>query len=193
MLKHCGTTEIKTERLLLRQFKITDAEDMLKYWISYSETQARYLDRVYTTQEDVENLLSEWINNYKNEWFYKWAIIEAESGYCIGQVALWFGEGDSCMPEYCIGDNFQRRGYMTEAFKAVLEFAFMELNVERIDIATRSVNISSQKVIYNCGFRHIETDKNALYEDGVQVDRYLYLLTKSEWVSNKILFKNFTA
>jgi len=186
MLNHCQTPEIKTERLLLRQFKIMDAEDMLKYWISYSETQSRYLDQVYTTQEDVEKLILQWIDGYKRGNFYKWAIIEAESDYCIGQVALWFNEEDgSCMPEYCIGDKFQRRGYMTEAFKAVLEFAFMKLNAEKIDNATRSVNIGSQKVINSCGFRHIETDKNALYENGVQVDRYFYILTRDEWLAAK--------
>ena len=181
MLEHCGTIDIKTERLLLRQFKLTDAEDMLKYWISYAETQARYLDQVYTSQEDVEQLLSTWIENYTSESFYKWAIVELESNCCVGQVSLWFNEDEYCIPTYCIGDKFQRRGYMTEAFKAVLEFAFTKLGAEKIDIATRSVNAGSQKVITNCGFRHIETDKNALYENGVQVDRYFYVLTRKEW------------
>lgn len=34
MLKHNGTQTIETERLILRKFAYTDADDMLKYWIS---------------------------------------------------------------------------------------------------------------------------------------------------------------
>lgn len=34
MLTHIGTDTIETERLILRKFKISDDEAMLKYWIA---------------------------------------------------------------------------------------------------------------------------------------------------------------
>ena len=34
MLTHMGTETIETERLILRKFKYTDDEAMLKYWVA---------------------------------------------------------------------------------------------------------------------------------------------------------------
>ncbi len=34
MLTHVGTNNIETERLILRKFKYTDDEAMLKYWVA---------------------------------------------------------------------------------------------------------------------------------------------------------------
>ena len=186
MLNHSGTIEIKTERLLLRKFALADAEDMLKYWISYPMVQYQYLDAAVPSMEEVEELLKNWIKQYDKENYYHWAIIEIESDCCIGHFGLWYDEeDDTWMPTYCIGEKFQCKGYMTEAYKAVIKFAFTQLNVEKLDVATRSANIASQQVINKCGFIHVDTEKNALYENGIIMDRYFYALTKDEWLRIK--------
>ena len=49
MLTHIGTDTIETERLILRKFKISDDEAMLKYWIADKKIQSLYSEPVYTT------------------------------------------------------------------------------------------------------------------------------------------------
>lgn len=55
MLTHIGTNTIETERLMLRRFKYTDDEDMLKYWVADEKIQSLYSEPVYTTKEAVKD------------------------------------------------------------------------------------------------------------------------------------------
>ena len=57
MLTHIGTDTIETERLILRKFKISDDEAMLKYWIADEKIQSLYSEPVYTTKAEVDELL----------------------------------------------------------------------------------------------------------------------------------------
>lgn len=76
MLTHIGTDTIETERLILRKFKISDDEAMLKYWIADKKIQSLYSEPVYTTKAEVDELLKKYINSYQKNDYYRWAIIE---------------------------------------------------------------------------------------------------------------------
>ena len=65
MLTHIGTDTIETERLILRKFKISDDEAMLKYWIADKKIQSLYSEPVYTTKAEVDELLEKYINSYQ--------------------------------------------------------------------------------------------------------------------------------
>ena len=64
MLTHIGTQTIETERLILRKFKISDDEAMLKYWIADEKIQSLYSEPVYTTKAEVDELLEKYNNSY---------------------------------------------------------------------------------------------------------------------------------
>lgn len=64
MLTHTGTTAIETERLVLRRFEYSDNEAMLKYWIADEKIQSMYSEPVYTTKEEVKELLDKYIGSY---------------------------------------------------------------------------------------------------------------------------------
>ena len=57
MLTHNGTKTIETERLILRRFEYTDDTAMLKYWIADEKIQSLYSEPVYSTKEEVKELL----------------------------------------------------------------------------------------------------------------------------------------
>ena len=186
MFTHCGTVEIETERLLLRRFQLTDAEDALRYWLSYPMVTYRYMfGGAYADKESVEALLAQWIDKYSTSNFYKWAIEEQVSGACIGDIYLWgINENEiSCEMGFALGEAFGGKGYMTEASKAVINFSFDVINALKVNICTRSSNIASQNVIAKCGFTQVDTAKDALWENGVQCDRYFYSLMRDKWLS----------
>ena len=72
MLTHIGTDTIETERLILRKFKISDDEAMLKYWIADEKIQSLYSEPVYTTKAEVDELLEKYINSYQKNDYYRW-------------------------------------------------------------------------------------------------------------------------
>ena len=92
MLTHSGTQTIKTERLILRRFAYSDDDSMLKYWISDPEIQSLYSEPVYTTKEEVKELLDQYIFSYGKENYNRWAIINKETNQCIGQIAYFLGD-----------------------------------------------------------------------------------------------------
>ena len=70
----------KYERLILRPFQYTDDNDMLDYWIRDLKIRSLYSEPAYNTKEKVKELLDKYIGSYQKTDYYRWAIIEGESG-----------------------------------------------------------------------------------------------------------------
>ncbi len=130
MVNSIGTISLESDRLQLRRFEYSDSDDMLKYWISYEKIQSMYSEPTYKSEEELKPLLDKYIANYQDDYYYRWAIIEKKSNICIGQVALYFvsAKNECCELEYCLGSQFHRNGYMTEAVTRVLQFCFDDAN-----------------------------------------------------------------
>ncbi|MBP2651714.1 MAG: GCN5-related N-acetyltransferase [Firmicutes bacterium] len=184
MLTHTGTVSIETERLILRKFEYADDENMLKYWVSDPSIQSMYSEPVYTTKEEVKELLNKYISAYEKDNYYRWAIILKDIGECIGQIAYFLvnSENHFAEIEYCIGNQFQRRDLATEATKAVIQFGFNKVNLHKVQICHKSINIASRRVIEKCGFVYEGTLRDFFYVDGEYVDRLYYSILKNEFV-----------
>ncbi len=55
---------------------------------------------------------------------------------------------------YWIGEEYARRGYMTEAINAIVQYAFMDLDLSRIESACLADNKPSRGVLEKCGFKY---------------------------------------
>ena len=186
MLTHIGTIKIETERLILRRFEYSDDDAMLKYWISDEKIQSLYAEPVYSTKEEVKELLDKYITSYEKEDYYRWAIIEKESGECIGQIAYFLVDNHHHFAEieYCIGSAFQCKGYATEATKAVISFGFDQMNLHKVQISCKSINMPSKRVIEKCGFVYEGTLRDYFYLNGEYVSRLYFSILRDEYVSS---------
>ncbi|MBU3200146.1 GNAT family N-acetyltransferase [Clostridium estertheticum] len=182
MLTHIGTMQIKTERLLLRKFEYTDDKNMLKHWVSDPEIQLMYSEPVYTTMKEVKELLNKYISAYEKNDCYRWAIVLKETGECIGQIAYFLVDSNNHFAEieYCIGSCFQRKGFATEATKSVIQYGFDKINLHKVQICHKSINIPSRNVIEKCGFVYEGTLRDFFYMDGQYVDRLYYSILKDK-------------
>jgi ribosomal-protein-alanine N-acetyltransferase len=187
VLLHCGTKNIETNRLLLRAFRFTDDEDMLQYWISDPEIQSMYCEPVYTTKNEVNVLLNKYISSYQSEDYYRWAVIEKESQICIGQIAFFLVDNKNhfCELEYCIGKKFQRKGYATEATRAVIDFGFRDVHFHKIQICHNLNNNASKRLIQKCGLTYEGTLRDYYFIDGKYVGRLYYSILEDEWEAIK--------
>ena len=88
----------------------------------------------------------------QRDWYAMW-IIENEDGIPVGDLCFK-GVEDGKNPEigYGIDDEFQGRGYATEAVKLALAWAFNHVGVAAVEAETDPDNIASQKVLAKCGF-----------------------------------------
>lgn len=183
MLTHIGTETIETERIILRRFEYTDDNAMLKYWVADEKIQSLYSEPVYSTKEEVKELLDKYIESYDKSDYYRWAIIEKNSGECIGQIAFFLVDSKNHFAEieYCIGSDFQCKGFATEATKAVIKYGFEKMNLHKIQICTKTINKPSKRVIEKCGFTYEGTLRDYFYMNGEYVGRLYFSMLKSEF------------
>lgn len=152
MLTHKGTQELKTQRITLRKFTPEDAYDMYHNWAK-DERVCKFLTwDPHQSVEATEQLLRIWCKDYENPEWYQWAI-DLE-GKVIGSISVVHvsNENDYVEIGYCIGFDYWGKGIMTESVKAVTDFLFAQVGVNRIEICHAVKNPASGKVAQKCGF-----------------------------------------
>ena len=148
-MKHCGTQKIETKRLVLRQFLQEDARDLLELWIADPNVQSEYGEPVYETMEAVQALLDQWIARYAQPSFYRWAMIEKESGRCVGQIAFCrvYEDCRAAEIEYCVSAQRWGKGYAGEALQAVIDYIFENTDFAWLEAYHREENEKSGRVL----------------------------------------------
>ena len=122
--------------------------------------------------------------------FDTWAIHEKESGKIIGSIGLETDKRragvNSREVGYWLGKNYWRRGYMTEAAKAVIDFAFEEFGCVVLSICTGPHNKRSQSIIKKCGFRFEGIQRKGYHIlDGTDRDNLVFSMLREEWEEMK--------
>lgn len=183
VLNHHGTINIKTQRIQLRRFNHSDSDNMLKNWISDPEIQSLISEPVYSTKQEVAELLKKYIESYDKSDFYRWAIVLKETNECIGQIAFFLIDNKNHFGEieYCIGKKFQRKGFATECTQALIDFGFEQIQLNKIQICHKANNTPSKRVIEKCGFVYEGTLRDFFYMNGKYVDRLYYSILKNEY------------
>jgi ribosomal-protein-alanine N-acetyltransferase len=70
-MQHSSTQPIETSRLILIPFEISDCDDALANWASNKKIQAEYGEPVYSTIDEVKQLIENWIKQYENIDFFR--------------------------------------------------------------------------------------------------------------------------
>lgn len=81
---------------------------------------------------------------------------------------------------YWIGKPFAGRGYMTEAVRAAVGFAFDTLHLHRLEAATMPNNIASIRVLEHNGFRREGYARQFLKINGAWEDHVLHALLSED-------------
>lgn len=182
-MEHLGTYTLETKNLLLKRFEYEHIDSMLKNFIADENIQKMYSEPTYKTPEEVKALLDKYISSYSSLDYYRYAIIDKESLECIGLIAFFLVDTKNQFAEieYCIGSNYQRRGYATEATKRLIDFGFNNIKLHKIQICCKSINIASRRVIEKCGFTYEGTLRDYFLLDGKYVGREYFSILESEY------------
>jgi [ribosomal protein S5]-alanine N-acetyltransferase len=81
---------------------------------------------------------------------------------------------------YWIGETFSRRGYMTDALRTVVPYAFEHLRLHRLEAACLPTNEASIRLLRKCGFIEEGTARKYLKINGRWEDHLLFGLVAGE-------------
>ena len=86
---------------------------------------------------------------------------------------------------YWLGKEFQGKGLMTAACRAMVEHAFAELGLNRVGIACAIANEKSRAIPERLGFRQEGVQRQAEWLYDHFVDHVVYAALASEWQSEQ--------
>ncbi len=155
------------EHVVLREFRQEDISG-LRSWVNDAAT-TRYLSGAFTkpqTWEQSETFLSNILNGSAGG--VNLVIADRESRRYLGQCNLFMIDQTARHAELAIilAPDSVGRGYGTEAVGLLLDFAFRQLNLNRVYLKVHADNARAIRCYEKCGFRLEGRLREQIYRDG---------------------------
>lgn len=184
MLTHKGTKTIETRRLILRPALPEDAKPMFENWASDPEV-TKFLTWPPHGSIDVSAaVIRSWIEGYSRDDYYQWMICLKEDVHSpIGSISAVEHNDTVEKAEigYCIGRNWWRKGIMTEALRAVIEYLFNEVGMRRVEARHDPRNPNSGAVMRKCGMKYEGTARQSDRNNQGICDAAYYAILRRDW------------
>ena len=170
---------LETERLIIRNVRAEDAEDM--HPIRHSDFVMRFNCMKPVSMEAFRAMLQR--NADKDGWLH---VELKETGRAIGMIGVAEDDlryqVDAVTIDYYLGEQYARRGYMTEALSAVMKYLFEEKKAELISARVFGENEASAALLKKLGFVHEGTlRKGVRTHDGIAHYDKLFSILKEEY------------
>ena len=145
----------------------------------------KYIDRpMPVVMDEVREKIEEGIASMEACKALLWAIVRKEDKRYLGDVGYWrideehgFGEiGYSLHPEHW------RKGYMSEALKVLLPYAFQKMGLHRIEANVNVDNVASSSLLVKVGFQKEAHFRENYYYNEQFLDSHIYGLLEKDLV-----------
>lgn len=171
---------LETERLILRPWSTEDAEDLYAY-ASTPKVGPMAGWKPHENLEESKKILAMFIEEDDT-----WALELKETHHVIGSVGLHSRTREGLVLDreigYVISEDCWGRGLVVEAVKAVLAYAFDELQMNTLMVAHFCFNKQSKRVIEKLGFEHRKhLPEVCVRYDGVVLDEEIYSMTREQY------------
>ncbi|HEV3268962.1 MAG TPA: GNAT family N-acetyltransferase [Acidimicrobiales bacterium] len=173
---------LHTARLRLRTFNDADADDLfamhsnayvLRYWDSPPWDERRRAEQFITACREIADAGTG----------ARLAVDRVADGAFLGWCSLtrWNPDYRSASLGYCFDDAAWGQGYATEAVRALLQWAFDTLDLNRVQAETDTRNAASARVLEKLGFVREGTLREDCVVNGEVSDSWVYGLIGRQW------------
>lgn len=175
---------METERLILRPWLESDAEECFRY-AKDPEVGPPAGWAVHSDVEYTRNIIRDVLSAPET-----YAIVLKETGLPVGSVGLHMKtdiavKENECELGYWIGRPYWGRGLVPEAAREMLRHAFEDLKFEKVWCAYYDGNVKSKRVQEKCGFKYQwTTEKVDVPQLHDTRKGHVNCLTKEEWRKN---------
>jgi ribosomal-protein-alanine N-acetyltransferase len=173
---------LRTERLVLRPFAVSDAVDVQRLAGDWA-----IADTTLNIPHPYEDGMAEqWIATHKPRFeegkLCNFAVTLRDSGDLVGAIGLVITRRfDHAELGYWIGKPYWGKGFCTEAARAVIDYGFTVLGLQRIHASHLARNPASGRVMRNIGMKQEGTLRGHAKKWDKYEDLVLYGILKQEW------------
>lgn len=171
---------IDGKEIYLRPFEMSDAEALFELQIRnrelFQRTAPTQPENFYTL-ECQQDYIKNGIEQQENGQRFGFGIFLKENDQLIGNIMIANirrGPSQSCIMGYSLDQAYNGRGYTTEAVSYVLNFAFRELKLHRVEAGVMPSNTGSIRVLEKSGFTREGLSRENLEINGKRESHYMF-------------------
>jgi ribosomal-protein-alanine N-acetyltransferase len=179
-----ASLQLETDKLILRPLIQTDAKNIFEY----AKNKNVSLFTLWEPHKDVSDSLK-FITEYAQPLYKEQIpeplgiILKSNPKKVIGTVGcFWVSKPSQTMElAYAIAEPIWGKGIVAEASKAILDYCFKNLNVNRIQSRCKAENKASSRVMEKVGMTYEGTLRSAIFHRNRFWDMHYYAILKADW------------
>ena len=186
-MRHIGTKILETDRLILRTFRMDDAQAMFDNWANDVEVTKFLMWPAHANIDVTNSVLKDWVPLYEKEDYYHWAIVLKSINQSIGSISAVRQQDDIKMVHigYCCGKKWWHQGIMSEALARLIKFFFEDVGVNRVEARHDPNNPNSGKVMMKCGMKYEGTKRQGDWNNQGLCDSAEYAILAEDYFKIK--------
>lgn len=171
-----------SQNIFIRPIKIEDANDFLQLEVSNQEFFQKYgIDRNpdYYTLDVQKDIIKQRIEKAEQDSEYYFGIFTTNCNELIGSIGLFQvqrGPMQCAIVGYSLSQNQNGKGYSTEAVRLVVDYAFNNLQLHRLEAGVMPHNIGSIRVLEKAGFEKEGLTRKNVKINGKWEDHLLFAM-----------------
>lgn len=174
--KYMTFPDLHTKRLWLRSILPGDQQDIFK-GLSDPEV-VKFYGISYRSFEDTREQMKWYDHLEKSKTGKWWSVCQAGSTQMMGTVGIYNINQvhHKCEMGFWLQKEFWGKGYINEAAGAVINFAFDQLKLHRIEATVETENTASIKTLSKLGFRLEGTQRQCEWKHDRWIDLHQFAL-----------------
>ncbi len=178
---------LHTDALYLRPLQMEDAAELLELRLrnhDFLQPFEPIRPASHFTLEGQQEQIAQAQRDFANQAAFAFGVFLPDNDRMIGRVALSNvarGAWQNATLGYFLDKEFNGKGYTTQAVKLVLQFAFTEAQLHRVQAGVMPHNLGSIRVLEKSGFRYEGRSLRYLLINGAWEDHDMYAITAEEW------------
>jgi [ribosomal protein S5]-alanine N-acetyltransferase len=172
--------QLFTDRLILRMPHMEDASIIFEGWAQDLEV-VHYLPwRPHGSVEETKSFVQSCLSDWDTRTGFPYMMILRENNEVLGMI-----DARIHLPQmgigYCLARVHWGKGYMPEAARAVIDWAFQQPSIHRVYATTDVDNVASQHVLEKVGMQREGLLRKYIIHPNISDiprDSYMYAITK---------------
>lgn len=173
---------VETQRMVLRAYKREDTLDMFEY-CKRPEVSAQMWWDVHASIDHTHQYMDSVLEGYYKGAPPLWVMVDKECNKVIGHIGFTSLDEENRRGEYgfVLSSDYWGKGFMVEAVKALLEYGFEGLKLERIQAYCYISNERSARVLEKVGMQYEGTLRRYVFVKGEFKDIKMFAMTAADF------------